>query len=218
MDLSKNPFNSNTYNLKYDKLIDKLRSYGYTLEGENLLVQSIATGKKFNPRTGDKEEIYKILIKIFHAMIQEQFHIKKVKYFVSQNTKTYIFSSFYYLNNSKLFLIIPDFNMPCGIINKSSLFYDGLNVGSTSHMIQTAIDENYCVMLFNPYKQLYKNDRPINQGYYEYCLYAFKEYIDKKAELIKDFIIVGFGLAGVVICKLIRENIYKKNLRNNTKK
>ena len=198
--------------------IEKLKIYGYSLQTDALIPSSIATGNIFDPNSDNIETIYKILIKIVHSFIQETYNMKKIKYFVNPGIKSYIFSSFYYLNNTKLVLIIPDINQPSGVTNKNSLFYDGVIPGSIFEFIKILTKENYCSLLINPYKKQYKNTE-IGLDHYSHCKYAFKEYIEKKTDFIKDFIILSLGtISTISILKLISEGIFKNDLLKKTKK
>lgn len=218
-----------------EKELNKLISHGYTLQGDEKILKhsnknTYFNGNKFSLVNNDicdestkirflfKNELFKILIKIFHCYLIEELHIKKIKLYFNPNLKTYIYSSFYSIPNSKVFLIIPDMNKQAGIFDQPSIFYDGLAKGTATRLINTAIDENYCVSILNPYKTKNRNVS-FDMDYYKLVEFAFKEHIEKKADFICDLVIYTSGLGGLALLKLLYNKIFaNSNLKKNTKK
>jgi hypothetical protein len=224
----------NKTNLILEKHYNKLLSHGYTLEGDNKVLKNQNTGGFFNGinmssnnseycddntklRYLFKNELYKILLSIFYAYIQEELGMNKVKY-TFKSLKTYMFSSFHCLPRSRVLLIIPDINKPCGVLDEPSIFYEGLGIGSANNFIQTGLSENYCIVMLNPNKNKYK-DNHYNITYFDNITYAFEEFIEKKADFISDFVIFTSGLGGLAVLKLLINNTFKNsNLKQKTKK
>lgn len=224
----------NKTNLLLEKHYNKLLSHGYTLEGENKVLKNQNTGGFFNGsnlsynnseycddntkiRFLFKNELLKIMMSILYAYLQEELGIKKIKY-TNNSLKTYMFSSFNCLPRSRVLLIIPDVNKPCGILDEPTVFYEGLGIGSAHNLVKAGLSENYCVVILNPNKTKHRG-KDYGIGYYDNIEYAYEEFIEKKADFINDFVIFTSGLGGLSILKLLLNNKFKNsNLKQNTKK
>lgn len=243
---------------KLDKYVNILKGYGYILFKDELILKSKATNKLFSINNNLKNKIYYIFIKIIHSILEEYYLLKKVEYVIDFNTfrdlnnsnifslqnnilnekdyKNFIFSSYNYVKNSKVLVIISDIDVPIGIINKSALYYHGIYNGSVLNIINTAYSKNFCTVIINPNnnkinikklnniindnnnKNLYENNLRNNKFYYNHIKYMFKEFIVKNNKCIKELIVLGFGLAGISILKLIDEDIFDESLRKSTTK
>lgn len=214
----------NNNSQQYKKLLEKLNIYGFQIN-EDHIIKSISLNESFNPNCKYENDIYEVLIKIVQSILDEVYHIKKYKYIIpslsSQSTQqqlqSYIMTSFYYLGNSKLFIVFPDITLPCGIVNKASLYYKGIIEGSILSIIPSISKENYSLILLNPNKKKNKSI-DLNIDYYSHCAYVFSEFINKKYDLIKEIIVLGYGFAGMNIIKLINNNVYMSGLLNKTKR
>ena len=224
--------------MRLESQINKLISYGYTLQGEQKKLKNIHTNQNFcgegfslmkyykteniylkdseklveilskkeeiKRRFNFKNEIYKILIEYIHIVFEEELNLKREQIVMKLNEKEksfFYFSNFYSIPHSKVFLIIPDLNQPCGIFNESSVFYDGLFFGSFYNYIISANNENYCSVVINPFSK--------EEVYYEAIEFYLKSVIEKKTELISDLIILCNGFGGSALIKLLSKGLFK---------
>lgn len=214
------------------KAITKLLNLGYTITGEEMVLlnrfnDSFVNLSKISEYNNDKnfievknkyefkEDLIKTCVRYIQAYLQEELGLSKVKFFLSTEIKSYYFSNFNNLQNSRLFIFIPDNNKKFGLLNESIILYHGLKCGSCIRLVETALSENYFITILHPNKLQYKNKKnPFN--FHEQIEHYFKNVI--KIDYINELVIYTSGYGGLSLTKLIESDIYDKSMQKKTKK
>ena len=158
-----------------------------------------------------------IFFSFFKGILIDDFKLKKIEIYCAQNLKTNIYSSFNQMQNTKLFILIPDLMQAPGILDNSTMLINGIEEGTASKMLYMAIKENFSIVILNPNKKQYKG-KEIKMDYYSHIEFTFKEHIEKYSNFISELIIYTSGFGANSIIKLLDNDIYNQKLMKATKK
>lgn len=174
-------------------IVSKLLSLDIALDTKTLIPVTSTNGTKLigdSLRKLNKEEFFSLVEAYIADIMLTDYKVHYVEYlFDPKQDKIYIYSSFLNCLTQKILFVLPDINSYPTILSKGALVYEGIHVGSVLNIVKVAKAKGYTVHIMN--SLLMRDD------YYNHCLDAYERFVEKKLEVVKDIVLLGFGYGGI---------------------
>lgn len=182
-------------------ILNQLKRLDISLETKTLIPMNLSKGTKLIGEAFKQvnlQEFFNLMNSYITEIMLSEYKIHKVEYpYGSSQDKIFIYSSF--LNNltQKILFVIPDVNSYPTILSQGSLVYEGIHIGSILNLLKVSMTKGYTVHIMN--SLLMKED------YLNHCLDAYERFVEKKLEVVRDIVLLGFGYGGIAALGIYRQ-------------
>ena len=218
---SQDPSISSQIFLKITKLIDNLNLLGYKLDTEEEVLVDLIKKEKFKIISDfsreNLEKIYRLLVKYIKCKLIMSYNMQKRECNSSYIKNSKILISKDFGTKNKIVVFIPDRLTESCCLSKVSLIYGSVKKGSIINYVEIAANNNYSVILMNPYKKEKKDKAKNSKQYdhYEYCQAVYDELILGK-EWIKTMVFIVNKMGSYTMIKLIDK--FREDFKQKLKK